>query len=305
MQEPESAPAPTAAAPAAATDNPGQADVVTGKEGGGSLLTGLAVDAAEPQDPAASSTPADSQAAPDGQTQAAPASAKQAPELPGFSAAATKALKADPRFATLVGKFKSFDDMATAHMELESKLGNHVEIPTEKSTPEERAAFYKKLGVPDTADQYALEQMDLPPGLAYNAEVEGKFREKAIELHLDPSQAAGIYGWANQLAVDAHVAAEADRKREMTETVAALRKEFGSATQAELASVNRFVKEMGANIPGLAADLEATSFGNKGSAIRLFARIAKDYANHRLASGEGGVGASPDSPAQTLFGSKS
>ncbi len=84
----------------------------------------------------------------------------QQTELPGFAAGLTKETKGDQKVAQFVSKFKTMDDLVRASMGLEGKLGSMVSIPGDNATEEERAEFYKKLGVPESEDGYEIQADD-------------------------------------------------------------------------------------------------------------------------------------------------
>jgi hypothetical protein len=273
-----------------ATETSGSAPKVTGQEGSGSLLTGQSIETATP----ASSAPAAS----DGKASGSEGNANAQPvQLPGFAAAATKELKADEKFANLVSKYKSFDDFARAHLELEQAKGTTVRIPDASASDEDKAAFWAKLGVPDKPEAYALEQPELPAGLTYDQGYTDAYRQKAAELHLTADQAKILYQWANEQTAssftaemkrqeEAALVAKADAKRAVDETVRSLKAEWGSAFDTELAHTTRFVADMDAKVPGLKADLDRTGFGNSKSGIMLLNMLARQFADAKMVEGE-------------------
>ena len=66
-------------------------------------------------------------------------------------------------------RYKTIDDFAKGHLELEKKFGerpNGIQAPGEDATPEDWAAFYKQLpGYPDAADKYEVAPPSAPAGL--------------------------------------------------------------------------------------------------------------------------------------------
>ena len=77
-----------------------------------------------------------------------------------------------------------------SYLELEKKLSSMVCLPTKSSSEEERRAFYKKMGVPDTAEMYQLNmKSDL---LAVDPQV----NQRLYELGFTNEQAQAVYDLA-------------------------------------------------------------------------------------------------------------
>ncbi len=68
-----------------------------------------------------------------------------------------------------------------------------VKVPGEGATPEEIAAYYKAIGVPEKPEDYGLKPPEkLPDGLQHDAEMEKAFLSRARELGLTKSQVAAL-----------------------------------------------------------------------------------------------------------------
>ncbi len=297
--------------------NPQQATHVAELGGGGSFLTGRATEPTAPQvSPAPSSTDQGKQAAPASQPGTEKTDASPKSELPGFSAAATPTLKGNPKFASAVSKFKTFDDFATAYMELESAAGTMVKVPGADATQEERDAFKVKIsGAPDSPDKYELGTYDLPDGFSVNDEFAQGFRDLAHTLHLSPEEAKVAYAWSVERSVSTMRAAQAeatakeqaqkeieaaDKARERDHILRELRKDWGSNAEKETNATIEFVQHLAKTNPTLIDDLNKTGFGNSLAGIRFFAQIAKDYRNHGFVGGDGG--GREANAAEAMFG---
>ncbi len=58
--------------------------------------------------------------------------------------------------------WKSADEAVNSYRELEKTMGTKIQMPDDKTTPEEKSAFYQKLGRPETAADYT--RPTLPEG---------------------------------------------------------------------------------------------------------------------------------------------
>jgi hypothetical protein len=83
-------------------------------------------------------------------------------------------LKSNPS----VTKFKNPGDLAKSYIELQKALGkDKVVVPTDKSTPEEWKAFFKKAGAPEKDDEYDVSDEDMPEMARLDATSKEAFRK--------------------------------------------------------------------------------------------------------------------------------
>ena len=145
---------------------------------------------------------------------------------------------------TKLARFKTQNDLGKSYLELERKIGASVVLPGKDASTEEKDAFYKRLGRPDSQNGYELDPVFLPDGVTRDEKSENTFKAIAFELGLTRDQARKL----NKFAVDQTIAAmQAGRqameqkKREGSET---LRKEYGLDYDKKLSLVgmvnNRF-----------------------------------------------------------------
>ena len=76
-----------------------------------------------------------------------------------------------------VTKFETVDSLAQGYLELEKSMGARVKMPGEDTPQEEKSAFYRKLGAPETMDGYSLPE--LPEGKSYDEALLGSIRQAA------------------------------------------------------------------------------------------------------------------------------
>ena len=80
--------------------------------------------------------------------------------------------------------------LASSYLEQEKMNSGRVNMPTDTSTPEEKGAFYQKLGRPDNAEGYNLPA--LPEGQNYNEDLINTMRGVAFESGVSDSQFSGL-----------------------------------------------------------------------------------------------------------------
>lgn len=131
-------------------------------------------------------------------------------------------------------KIRSFGDinaLLKSYNESQSYIGGAVRIPNEKSTPEDVAAFYSKLGRPESADKY---EWNPPEGISVEGVTDGefkKFKELAYDAGLSNKQLGAVMdGWSE--IVKSLQAKQAEfLATQSANTTAALKKEWGDDYQ--------------------------------------------------------------------------
>lgn len=268
-----------------------------GAAGAGSAVTSLLGEAGSGEGQQKPPAQGEQKQEPEGQGQG---TAKPATEqLPGWTQATTKELRADPRFSTFAAKFKSFDDAVKSAMELDSKIGGMVTLPTDKSTPEEVAAFYAKLDVPVDPKDYPLE---MRKDLQYSDESLAEFRELASKAHLSKAQAKEIFNLVNERAKktldDLATQRAAARTQEKADCEATVKKEWGADYDANYEIARRGLQAF--HTPQLLKDLEETGMGNKPSLMFLFRAIGETV-KEDSASFRAGRGGAKKSLAEVMY----
>ena len=75
--------------------------------------------------------------------------------------------------------WKSPDDPIRDYRELQKSASGNVKIPGEESSPEERSAFYNKIGRPDTPEGYEI--TDIPENVGMDDETLNELRNDAFK----------------------------------------------------------------------------------------------------------------------------
>lgn len=108
--------------------------------------------------------------------------------------------EADPRqSATIPEKFRDpstgglrTEALLRAYQDLERRMHRMIEIPGDDCSDEQRCAFHRALGVPDSPDQYSIEQRH--PMLSSDTEVNRALHQAGFT----PKQAQLVYDLAHQ-----------------------------------------------------------------------------------------------------------
>ncbi len=114
---------------------------------------------------------------------------------------------ADPAFQS----FKDVAGLAKSYKETKALVGQKLGVPGPDATAEQKAAFDKALGIPETPEGYSFETpADLPESVKEHYATELKtFAAKAKELGLTPAQAKAIQASGTKEMLEAFKAREA------------------------------------------------------------------------------------------------
>ena len=132
-------------------------------------------------------------------------------------------LKGDPSLAV----FQSLPQLAKAYKETKSMVGKRTAPPTDKSTPDEVAAWRALMGAPESPDDYGALKPDDIPDEMWSPEIEAEAKALAHKYHLPPSvlkEFAGLNVKGTKVAYEREIAAA---KQALDSGRAKLRAEWG------------------------------------------------------------------------------
>lgn len=137
-------------------------------------------------------------------------------------------------------KYPTIGELGKAFLDLQGKSEGAIKVPGEGATDEDRAAFAKALGVPESPEGYEITRPEqFPEGLQANEEMETWYKGIAHKYGLTPAQLQGLYqdyiGMEGQLVAkqrEARAEAEKKTKEYHDKTKAELQKEWGTDFKA-------------------------------------------------------------------------
>jgi hypothetical protein len=160
-----------------------------------------------------------------------------------------------PAHQTLA-KYRSVQDFAKSHFELQQLLGKKssaVNVPGEKSTPEDIAAFRKAIGAPEKFEDYKLKPEKLPEGIEWDEELGKGIAEIALKHNIPAAAMREI--------TDRYLAGEVARggviqemaQAEITKGLDTLKTEWGGNFEKNIGLAKRGAQVVGLdpNSPGL------------------------------------------------------
>ena len=161
-------------------------------------------------------------------------------------------------------------------------IGGAVKIPTEKSTPEEVAAFYAKLGRPESADKYDWQQ---PEGIELKGEFFDGFKKAAHELGLTNKQLSGVLDGYTNIVKQIFSQKQAFAAEQEKTSRANLSKEWGDKFESKLGGVMDKLEKL-----GVKSALAEAGLLYDERILRAFHAISEDSQSSEIHNG----GMSPD-----------
>jgi hypothetical protein len=189
--------------------------------------------------------------------------------------------------------YKTFDGMVKSAVNAQKLVGKNTIAPlTENSTDEEKAAFWKAAGRPDTADDYNLQRPETFPEEYYSSELATKFQARAHELGLSQSQVEGLFEFNNSEVLSSLTQQAQAIEQAQAEADKALHAEWGPNYDANLRIANAAVEK------GVRGDEDFKNqvlqkYGNDPDFIKFVSQIGSEFV-------ESGVKIVPDTPGPSV-----
>lgn len=231
----------------------------------------------------------------DGQAQVAPpAGAPAGNPITDWRSSLPEDLRNEKVFESIKGKdiAEAFPVLAKNYVHAQKLVGaEKLVIPGDTATPEEKANFYKKLGRPDTPDQYTPK---LPEGLT-----EDKIDKARLDTWRKEMHEVGIPKGAAERLMEKYLGDEFARNQEavISATKAqeanelAIKQEFGVKFDEKVNFARLALREFGSD--QLSAILDQTGLGSHPEVVRLFASIGEKLSDDKARGGNGGNGSNP------------
>jgi len=193
----------------------------------------------------------------------------------------------DLKTAPALKNFKTLEGLAKSFLSAQKMVGaDKIVLPNEHSTKEERDEFLRKIGRPDTPEDYGFKpptKEELPEGATYNEELDKAFAKKAHELGLTKEQANALRQWHNEAALASAKSSEEVMAKSYEEAQNALRKEWGKAYEANLDLANKAVRTFDPK-----NKLIELGLANDPDVVRMFAQIGKAISEDKLVVADAG-----------------
>jgi hypothetical protein len=185
-----------------------------------------------------------------------------------------KGSKTLEKFKDVAGLARSYVELEQSHGRVAQQLKGSLKVPGDKATPEEITAFRKALGVPEKAEDYAIEIAEGLDRLMPKDFVDGL--KPILHKHGIPLNVAKAVLPEVAEVLHARDVAARQQWRQGLET---WKTEVGDATyQRDTALARRGVEHFDSEEQEAAALLDATGLGDHPVFVKMFARIGRSLA---------------------------
>ncbi len=168
---------------------------------------------------------------------------------------------------------------------LQSRLKTAVQVPGKDATDEQKAAYRKSMGIPDTVDGYTFDNSFIPREM-YDQNFESWFKKAAFNHGVPLETARALYKEYNETLLSAQQtanqkkaqevqAAEANRAKAYTEAVSKMQAEWGGKYSERMAAAVAAFKNDAIIQPELRQALVAAGLDNNTGVIRLMDIVAR------------------------------
>jgi hypothetical protein len=207
-------------------------------------------------------------------------------------------IRSEKVFESIKGKDlnEAFPVLAKNYLHAQKLVGaDKLVIPGPTATPEEKAAFYTKLGRPEKPEEYGYK---LPEGLTEDRLDKARIDAWRKEFHDAGIPKASAERFLNKFLADEFgtvQSREQAKAKELETNELAIKQEFGVKFDEKVNFARLALREFGND--GLSGLLEQTGLGSHPEVVKFFAKIGEGLADHRAVSGQGSQGNSFGSPA--------
>ena len=223
----------------------------------------------------------------------APANTNQVSLAAPVSQAPTQETKID--FKTLIPEsfkteksLQNFNDMESfvkSYLHAQKLVGmDKIPVPNKYATDEDWKEVFKKLGAPETPDQYkySFKEGEIDP-----QSLKG-FNEAAHKLGLLPKQAEGLIKFYNDLNQNAVQTEQAQANTARTEAEITLKKEFGPEFNKRLDQAKRLAHStLGQEFLNNTILKDGSRLGDNVALVKAFSQLADKLSEDEIVQGEG------------------
>ena len=150
-------------------------------------------------------------------------------------------------YKSSIKNFKSVPDLVKALGNANALIGKKLGVPSEKSSPEEVAAFRRSLGVPDSIEEYKFAPDALPEGMTWDDNNVKNYAEIAHKHNIPPSAMKALVTEHAKMEHFKLQGMQAQIEKQHVEAVNTLKKEWGGEFEKNIGLAKQAAKIAGVN----------------------------------------------------------
>lgn len=192
-------------------------------------------------------------------------------------------LRPDQQSHELAKRFKKNPEIFDEYVKLTERLAKSVPVPGEGATPEDWDEYYRRLGRPDSADEYKLDG-----GEVVGEEFTKWFKQQAHALGMTGKQASDMFERLGQFTQQQQEESLSAMTRAREKAMNGLKTEYGDDFDETIAGARRIVQKFGGEefTQFLNEEVGGKRVGDDPRVIRTLMNIYKAVAEDKLLPGD-------------------
>jgi hypothetical protein len=206
------------------------------------------------------------------------------------------ALPDDLKASKTIEKYKTIQELAKAHENLQKIMGNEKVAIPQKGDAEGLRGVLQKLGLPEKAEDYKIDIDESKTKV--DKEFFDGFKAQAHKLGMLPEQSKQLVEWFAGINDAAYQAQMKDLNDRVTAGIDGLKKEWGDAYPENVARAKAALREFGDDASK--KFVKESGLNNNPFFIKMLAKVGETLAEGKI-KGEGGTGGKHYTPEQATI----
>lgn len=181
-------------------------------------------------------------------------------------------------------KYTSVEALAGAYVNAQKLIGaDKIPVPSKHTTDEEWNQIYRKLGLPEKEEEYAVKFKE---GTSIDDDFTKAFKANAHKFGVLPKQAQALADWFSDVNINAEKAVQGEMAKQYEAGVANLKKDWGNAFDLNIARANKALSELGGK--ETVEHFIKSGYGGDEKVMRFLAKVGETvFGEHKVVEGQG------------------
>lgn len=183
-----------------------------------------------------------------------------------------------------IKKFSDVSTLAKSYLNAQKLIGaDKIPVPTKHTTDEEWNNIYKRLGLPEKPEDYAVKFKE---GVSVDDKFSKDFKDTAYKLGVLPKQAQALADWFSDINLGSEQSVKAEMDKKFQAGVAELKKEWGNSYELQVARANKAANDLGGK--ELVDYFNSTGLGGDKNIVKFLAKVGESlFGEHKFVDAQG------------------
>jgi len=199
-----------------------------------------------------------------------------------------ESLSEELRSEPSMGVINDIQSLAKSYIHAQKQVGmDRVVVPGKHSTPDDWTSLYRKLGHPESLDQYEVAS---PEGSAFDDGFITQIKQVAFENNIMPGQLNNLLTWYNEANNKALEDEDQRITHEVDSRLEEFKKELGAEYNTKVNQASAAFKHLFKDDEGLFSWVNESGMGDDPNFIKMFMKISGLLEEDGLVGGGDGTG---------------